>query len=172
MLAGNHVKFKPAAAAVHNALGAQHSAVFARIQRGERRLQRFAAVLVGRFMAPACEDFVRIVVMVVAAAADAMFVIVMDMALFMVVMVAAMAFLLLIFVMAVALLVVVMVAAVAFLLLAFVMAMTFLIVMVMAAMAFFMVVVAVSAMVVMLLASLALPVRLRIRQEAWLTWSS
>ena len=87
MLAGNHIKLIPGVAAVHDALGAQDHAVSALVQRVQRLVEILAAVLVGRFLAPAGEHLIGIVVVVVAAAADAMLIVVMLMMVVMLIMV-------------------------------------------------------------------------------------
>ena len=103
--------------AVHDALGAQDGAVFAAVQRGQRLLQRFAAVLVRGLAPPAREHLVGVVVVVmVAAAAHAVLVVVVHMALVFLVVMAAVLMLMVMVVMAVlvvVLAVVVVVAAVA-----------------------------------------------------------
>ena len=131
LLAGDHVELEPAVAAVHNALGAQHGAISAGIQRGQGVFQLLAAVLVGGLMAPAGEHLVGVVVVVVMVPAAARAVVVVMMVLLpVVVVVAALVFLLIMVVMMVVLvllvlIVVVMVsaAAIAFIFIVFVMMM-------------------------------------------------
>ena len=78
VLAGDHVELIPGVAAVHNALGAQDHAVSALVQRVQGLVQILTAVFVGRFLAPAREHLVGVVVVVVMmpAGADAVLVVV------------------------------------------------------------------------------------------------